>query len=208
MKAFRENNASERWLSEDEIARLYAAMEVDPNQVAAAALKALLLTGTRRAEVSGMRWDELDLERRVWTLSGNRTKNGKTRRVVLSGAVVELIEAQPSRGVAPYVFPGRDGPDKPIVNLSKAFARMLAAADVPKARVHDLRHSHASHLVAAGVPLTIVKEQLGHGSMQVTSRYAHVADKSRAEASETMARVIGNAIGKRNEAGQAEAQAV
>lgn len=194
VKQFRENNASERWLSQEEIVRLYAAMDADRNQVAAAALKLALLTGARRGEITGLKWSDLDLERGIWLLHGDRTKNGKSRRIVLSRAAIELLAAQPCRGVSPYVFPGRDGADKPIDNLTKPFNRMLAAAGVEKARIHDLRHTHASHLVANGVPLAAVKDALGHGSMQVTSRYTHLADSTRRHASEVMARVVEQAV--------------
>lgn len=54
-------------------------------------------------------------------LCGDDTKNGKTRRVALSGALVALLQAQASRGVSEWVFPGRDGVAKPIDNLTKLF---------------------------------------------------------------------------------------
>lgn len=193
VRAFAENNASTRWLSTDELLRLDAAMRADRNQVAAAALKFLVLTGARRSEASKMKWAELDLDRGIWLLHGDRAKNGRSRRIVLSGAAVQLLLAQPSRGKSEFVFPGRGGPDKPIDNLTKPLNRMLAAAGIPKARVHDLRHTHASHLVANGVSLTAVRDALGHASMQMTNRYAHVADTSLRQASEVMAGVLAGA---------------
>ncbi len=124
-KMFRENNASERFLTESEIAKLVQAMDADPNRTAAAALKMLLLCG-------------------------DDTTNGKTRRIVLSRALVALLQAQNSRGVSGWIFPGRDGPDKPIDNLTKPFNRMLLAAGLEKGQIHDLRHTHASMLLASG----------------------------------------------------------
>lgn len=132
VKMFRENNASERFLTETEIAKLVQAMDADPNRTAAAALKMLLLCGARRNEVAKLKWSALDLERGVWLLHGDDTKNGKTRRIVLSGALIELLQAQPSRGVSEWVFPGRDGPEKPIDNLTKPFNRMLKASRAGK----------------------------------------------------------------------------
>ena len=195
VKMFRENNASERFLTETEIAKLVQAMDADPNRTAAAALKMLLLCGARRNEVAKLKWSALDLERGVWLLHGDDTKNGKTRRIVLSGALIELLQAQPSRGVSEWVFPGRDGPEKPIDNLTKPFNRMLKAAGLEKARIHDLRHTHASMLLASGVDAVVVKNALGHSSLNVTSRYLHLVDTSLKSASEAMARVVGRAAG-------------
>ena len=107
------------------LAKLLQAMEADPNRTAAAALKMLLLCG-------------------------DDTTNGKTRRIVLSRALVALLQAQNSRGVSGWIFPGRDGPDKPIDNLTKPFNRMLKAAGLEKAQIHDLIHTHASMLLASG----------------------------------------------------------
>lgn len=203
VKMFRENNASERFLTEIEIAKLVQAMDADPNRTAAAALKMLLLCGARRNEVAKLKWNALDLERGVWLLHGDDTKNGKTRRIALSGALIQLLQAQPSRGVSEWVFPGRDGPEKPIDNLTKPFNRMLKAAGLEKARIHDLRHTHASMLLANGVDAVVVKNALGHSSLNVTSRYLHLVDTSLKSASEAMARVVGRAAAA--DAGEGEA---
>lgn len=192
VKAFPEHNASERFLSEAEIGRLKAAMDADTNRVAAAALMLLLLTGARRGEVSALEWAHLDLDRGIWYLDGSRTKSGRGRTITLSGAALDLLNAQPSKGVSPWVFPGREG-DKPVNNLTKPFNRMLATAGVAKARVHDLRHTHASQLAASGVPLLTIRDALGHASMQMTTRYAHLADQTRRDASEVMARIVAGA---------------
>lgn len=151
----------------------------------------------RRVAVTAVR------QRGVWLLHGDDTKNGKTRRIALSGALIELLQAQPSRGVSEWVFPGRDGPEKPIDNLTKPFNRMLKAAGLEKARIHDLRHTHASMLLANGVDAVVVKNALGHSSLNVTSRYLHLVDTSLKSASEAMARVVGRAAAA--DAGEGEA---
>jgi len=150
--------------------------------------------------------DPVFLDRGVWLLHGDDTKNGKTRRIALSGALVALLQAQSSRGVSEWVFPGRDGPAKPINNLTKPFNRMLKAAGLEKARVHDLRHTHASMLLASGVDAVVVKNALGHSSLNVTSRYLHLVDTSLKSASEAMARVVGRAAGAEVAAGEAQVE--
>lgn len=72
---------------------------------------------------------------------------------------------------------------------------MLKAGGLEKARIHDLRHTHASMLLASGVDAVVVKNALGHSSLNVTSRYLHLVDTSLKSASEAMARVVGRAAG-------------
>ena len=166
----------QRFLSADEIGRLFAAMAADPNQIAVAALKLALLTGARREEVLQARWEHVDLEAGQWWLP--KTKNGRGRYIALSSEAKALLSDQSSRGTSPWVFPGRFG-DKPLNNPRKTFCRVLAAAGVNHLRIHDLRHSFASLAVNAGATLYEVQDLLGHSSAQMTQRYAHLADSGR-----------------------------
>lgn len=191
IKQFKENNQQQRFLTSDEIARLYRAMETDPNQTAVAALKLLLLTGTRREEALQARWEHLDLEAGQWWLP--KTKSGRGRYVALSDAAKDLLAALPSRGTSPWVFPGRDG-DKPLHNPRKTFCRVLAAAGVDHLRLHDLRHSFASLAVNAGATLYEVQALLGHSTAQMTQRYAHLADSGLRRASQAVADVVSAAV--------------
>jgi hypothetical protein len=72
--------------------------------------------------------------------------------------------------------------------------------------VHDLRHTHASMLLASGVDAVVVKNALGHSSLNVTSRYLHLVDTSLKSASEAMARVVGRAVGADAAAGEAQVE--
>jgi len=105
IKAFKECNQQQRFLAASEIGRMFAAMESDSNQTAVAALKLLLLTGTRREEALQAKWENVDLEAGQWWLP--KTKSGRGRYVALSEDAKALLEAQPSRGTSEWVFPGR-----------------------------------------------------------------------------------------------------
>jgi integrase len=75
--------------------------------------------------------------------------------------------------------------------VSKRFKRLWARTGAPHARLHDLRHFHATDLVEAGVPITVIQKRLGHSNVSVTSRYAHSreeADEAAAEAYEARRR--------------------
>ena len=191
LKAFKETNQRQRFLSTDEIGRVFAAMESEPNRTAVAALKLLLLTGTRREEALQARWENVDLNAGQWWLPV--TKNGRGRYVILSEDAKALLATQPSRGTSPWVFPGRDG-EKPLNNPRKAFSRVLAAAGVEHTRIHDLRHSFASLAVNSGATLYEVQGMLGHSSSQMTQRYAHLADSGLRRASQAVADVVSAAV--------------
>ena len=89
------------------------------------------------------------------------------------------------------VFTMADGrPWHPDV-VSRAFARLVADLDVPRIRLHDLRHSHASHLLAAGANVKVVSERLGHASVGFTlDTYAHVMPGQQADAAAAVARLV------------------
>ena len=176
IKAFKENNQRQRFLSPDEIGRLFAAMEQEKNKVAVAALKLLLLTGTRRQEALGAQWKDINLDQGQWWLP--HTKNGTGRYVTLSDEVKAILVALPSRATGGFVFPSRiEG--KAFHNPRKAFDRLLKAAGIEHMRIHDLRHSFASLAVNSGATLYEVQDLLGHSTSQMTQRYAHLADAGR-----------------------------
>jgi len=156
-----------------------------------AALKLLLLTGTRREEALQARWEHVDLEAGQWWLP--KTKSGRGRYVALSDDAKALLAGLPSHGTSPWVFPGRHG-DKPLNNPRKTFCRVLEAAGVEHLRIHDLRHSFASLAVNAGATLYEVQGLLGHSTAQMTQRYAHLADTGLRRASQAVADVVSKAV--------------
>lgn len=187
---FRETKKKERFLTPAEIARFSAAMDAEKNQVAASALRLLLLSGLRRNEVLRARWDQVDLDAAMIYLP--HTKAGKPRHVVLNSAALALVKGLPSRGRSRWLFPQARA-DKPIDNPTKTFMRLLERAGIERIRIHDLRHSFASTAINAGASLFEVQALLGHSSPQMTMRYAHLAQDTIRRASESVAGVF-NAV--------------
>jgi len=99
-----------RVLTDGELAQLWKATKDDDY---GRIVRLLILTGQRRAEVGGMLWDELDLDRGLWSLPGERTKNGEPHVVPLAPAAVAILKGVPHRarkeGVTDYVFGGGEG---------------------------------------------------------------------------------------------------
>lgn len=179
----------ERFLSREEAGRFLDALTAreasgDLSPTFADALRLLLLTGARKTEVLGLRWSEIDFGRAVVTLPPERTKaGGKTgaRRVHLSAPALAVLsrradarEAMPEAERSLFVFPAARG-EGHAVGLRKAFVGACAAAGLDGVRVHDLRHTYASLLIADGASLFLIGKALGHASPRTTERYAHLS---------------------------------
>lgn len=104
--------------------------------VAAIALEFAILTAARSGEVLGARWDEIDLDRKVWTIPADRMKAGRDHRVPLSGRAAEMVQSLSSARVGAFVFPGqRSG--KPLSSM--ALEMVLRRMKVENATVHGFR---------------------------------------------------------------------
>ena len=133
-------------------------------------------TGMRRGELLALRWANVDMKGKQLTIEGSTAKAGQTRHIPLNDEALDVLKKW--REQAP---PG----DRVIAvdtGFKTAWASLLERAKITAFRWHDLRHHFASRLVQAGVPLNTVRELLGHGSMAMTLRYAHLAPDQKAEA--------------------------
>lgn len=190
-------NKRDRHLSRDEIASLYRALE-DHAQAGDPDLhdfvKILLLTGARRGNVLAMRWQDVDLLARRWTIPAAVTKTSTPYMVIMPpGAVAILERRRQDRQDSPYVFPAKRIGEKGTPHMGdprNAWEAVRKVAGLEDVRLHDLRHTHASIMAADGVPLQIIGAQLGHRSIRTTERYAHLlADRIQEAVDGAMARV-------------------
>jgi integrase len=178
-----------RYLSADELARLTAAISEHPDQQAANIFRLLLLTGARRGEVLGAKWDDFDLNNGVWTKPGATTKQRTVHRVPLSAPTRQLLaDLYGDRSEADFVFPGRFAGHR--IELKGDWAAICRSAEIIGLRIHDLRHSYASQLVSAGFSLPIIGALLGHTQPATTHRYAHLQDDPLRAATERVGALI------------------
>jgi integrase len=197
-----ERNAEERryrYLTGGELRGLTEALAVHPSQIAANAVRLLLLTGARRGEVLSATWDQFDFVGGTWTKPSSHTKQKLEHRVPLSAPARQLLaeiraeaerrakekRREPSR----YVFPARVG-DGPMVEIKTAWAALCRAAGLEGVRVHDLRHTYASVLASAGLSLPVIGALLGHTQPGTTARYAHLFDDPLRAATERVGAVV------------------
>ena len=178
-----------RYLSGKELIRLTEALAKHPDKKAADAIRLLLLTGARRGEVLGMRWE--DVEDGTWSKPPSSTKQKEHHQVPLSAPALQLLSniRKRQRPRAPFVFPG-DGATGHRVELKKNWALITKAASIEGLRIHDLRHSYASQLVSGGASLPLIGALLGHSNPITTSRYAHLFNDPLRKAAEQVGAVI------------------
>ena len=166
----------ERFLTHEELARLDRTLAAAPGERlasvhAAAAIYLLMLTGCRRNEILGLRWDDLNFETGEIRLPD--TKTG-TRMVPLTSPVAEVLTSLPRTPDSPWVFPGRKKGTR-LVNLNDSWMRVRKHAGLDGVRLHDLRHTFASRALALGEGLPMIGDLLGHRMVNTTARYAHLA---------------------------------
>lgn len=185
----------QRFLSQAEILRLLAECDRINHPYLGSFIRFLLLTGARKGEARTARWRDISLDAGVWRVPVS--KNGRSRRIMLSGAAIELLNAMRERtgaaglGTGPedYLFPNpRTGTCYNGFHL--AYFRARDAAGLPDVRIHDLRHTFASLLINNGVSLYEVQELLGHSSVAMTQRYAHLLPNKLRSRTEIVSRIV------------------
>ena len=164
----------------------------------------LALTGVRRGEALGLRWENVDLRRARAAISQSviivggvvqpsqpKTKRGR-RVIALDELTVRLLAKH--RQVTerhPLVFCREDGSPLNPGAVTRRFGRLVGAAGLPRIRLHDLRHTHATMALRAGIHPKVVSERLGHSSVSITlDLYSHAGESLQAEAAARVAEVV------------------
>lgn len=167
-----------RRLSADEERKLLEACDKHSNPMLGWIVRLALHTGMRSGEITSLRRNQVDLDKRTVTLT--ETKNGSTRTVPLSHAAVAVLRSALDNPVRPIdtdlVFfgePGRDELRRPY-DFRKAWHLIVRGLEIADLRFHDLRHEAVSRLVEAGLGDQEVAAISGHKSMQMLRRYTHL----------------------------------
>ena len=183
-----ENNARIRWLSIEEEDRLRAHCSAE----LWLQIELAVLTGLRQSEQFMLQWSSVDFATGVITIP--RSKSGSVRRVPMSDRVTQILAGMRSRGSSSWVYPAyaNDGGNGVLNDaggsrLWREFNRARKGAGLVDLHWHDLRHTFASRLVMSGVDLYTVQKLLGHRTIEMTQRYAHLAPDHLRSAVQTLA---------------------
>ncbi|MCK4503243.1 MAG: site-specific integrase [Desulfuromonadales bacterium] len=178
-----------RFLADDERAALLDACKESVNPFLYVIVVLAITTGMRQGEILKLKWKDVDLVRSCAVL--HETKNGERRTVPIPQFAAQfLIELSKVRRIdTPLVFPGKKDPKKPI-DIRNMWDDAVEKAKLEDFRFHDLRHTAASYLAMNGATLAEIAEVLGHKTLQMVKRYAHLSDAHTAGVVERMSNKI------------------
>ncbi len=164
-----------RFLSDEERGRLLNECRLSKNPFLYTIVVLALSTGARKSELLNATWKNIDLKKGVLLLLD--TKNDETRNLHLTGHALELLKAQQKvrRIDTDYLFPSKNL-KKPI-DIRDAWERAIAKSKLQDFHFHDLRHSAASYLAMNGATPNELAEVLGHKTLEMVKRYAHLSEQ-------------------------------
>jgi integrase len=164
-----------RYLSAEERPRLLEACQASGQPLLYPVVVLALCTGARKMELLSLTWRDVDLARGRLTLQ--QTKNGERRTVALVGPALAALQllAKVRRLDTALVFPRADG--RQPVDIRPAWTRALHAAQLADFCFHDLRHTFASYLAMNGASLLEIADLLGHKTLAMVQRYAHLSEQ-------------------------------
>jgi site-specific recombinase XerD len=181
-----ERDTANRWRAE----RGYVLLPSLRDAVFTDHVKPLILlsinTGCRRGELFDLAWANVNLDRRILTVTGATAKSRRTRHIPLNREATSVLlnwRAQ-SEDTSGLVFVNEQGERFDRANSS--WRRLLKDAQITEFRWHDMRHHFASRLAMGGVDLNTIRELLGHSDYTMTLRYAHLAPEFKLKAVEVL----------------------
>jgi integrase len=176
-----------RFLSSEERTRFLEACRKSENPDLFVFVALLLSTGSRYNEVRCLKWTDVELVQGKITIT--KSKNSDMRSVPIRGLALELLRKLSSvRLSIGYVFPGQDK-SKPL-EFRRALKTAVKRAGLKRFRPHDCRHSYATEMLAQGLSLGEIGHLLGHRSVSMTRRYAHLVESRSIDAVAKMSEQI------------------
>ena len=158
----------DRLLTLDELKRLVEAIVAEENSAVRDFFLILILTGVRRGNASSMRWQDLNLDAGLWRIPD--TKIGEPLTIPLAPQVVQILNVRRKVSLGVHVFPGT-GKSGHFEEPKRAWARILKRAEIENLRVHDLRHAFGSYMAMSGANQFLIRDAMGHKTIQSSSRY-------------------------------------
>jgi integrase len=194
----KESQGRLRWLTKVEASRLLGACDASKNKLLGAIVRLALGTGMRREEILGLTWERVDFARGVLRLEV--TKSGRRREIPMDDTAYDALSSVAGKREG-LVFTKADG--RRWGKIRTAFESAVEAAKVDDFRFHDLRHTFASWAVQRGASLHELKDLLGHSSLAMVMRYAHLAPENLRQAVNKAGGVLAEVL--RGETGDAVA---
>lgn len=182
--------ARTRHLSGNELESFRDAINEIEDSIPKFAIMMLWFTGARRRNVFSMKWEDIKLEEKLWTIPETKTQNDAN--VVLVNAAIDILNQLKDMRYNEYVFFSTTSKSGHIGGVRKTWEGILKRAKITNFHLHDLRHTFATSLLANGADAFMVKKALTHKSLQSTQIYVNLeVDDLREKLNETVNKMIG-----------------
>jgi integrase len=195
IQQYKEMNLKETYLDDQTLPKLLSVIKIDKNKTVCFIILFLLSTGARLNEALQARWEDIDIEKRVWRIPASSAKSGRSRAIALNEMSIDVLNGLDTKNGFEYLFINKQT-GRPYTTIQKVWNRLRNKADLKHVRIHDLRHSYASYLINNGFSLFSVSCALGHSNPLITKRYAHLSAKSLQDAADSASDVIKEAMKK------------
>lgn len=186
---FNEDNKVEHYLDDAQREKLLEVLTSNLQFPTCQVALFLISTGARLNEAVQAKWCHVDRENRVWRVPASNSKSKRIRSIPLNDSALDLLDKLDTEGKFEYLFINLET-GKPPAYVHKYWQRVRKDANLPKLRLHDLRHEYASMLINSGRSLFEVQHILGHSDPKVTQRYAHLSTKSLQDAANSASIMI------------------
>lgn len=169
-----------RYMEHAELQRFFAVLDEYDNEISRDAILMLIYTGARKRNVLEMKWTDIDMEAKIWKIP--QTKTAKNVTIALVEPAMEVLQRRWEQAENEWVFYSPTSKSGHVEDIKRAWASILEKAQITNLRIHDLRHTLATYLIANGADAFIVQRALTHKSLQSTQVYVnlgveHLRDK-------------------------------
>ena len=175
-----------RYLVPDEIQKVLSNCDVRLGGLLKPLVTVAVHIGARKGELLGLKWDQVNFDQGIISLLD--TKNGERRDIPMNETVRATLQTIKRRNE--LVFPNRNGKYFDDAQIHLAFRAALDKSGITDFRFHDLRHTFASNLAMERVDLCVIAQLLGHKSLAMTRRYAHLSPKHKTRVVNILDRVM------------------
>ena len=184
-----------RFLTDEELGRLTDSMKEEPRHIQAL-IWLYLLTGARKGELLGLRWEDVHLDSDEPSFYLGNTKSGRDMHVQLSEPAVRLFNQIERHAHSPFCFPSPVRTMRPLQDFRRYWRRIRERADLKDVRLHDLRRTCGTKLAEAGVPLHTIAKVLNHSDVATTEIYARISDNVQKKALDALAENLEDTLGE------------
>ena len=169
-----------RYMEHAELQRFFAVLDEYDNEISRDAILMLIYTGARKRNILEMKWADIDMEAKIWKIP--QTKTAKNVTIALVEPAMEVLQRRWEQAENEWVFYSPTSKSGHVEDIKRAWASILEKAQITNLRIHDLRHTLATYLIANGADAFIVQRALTHKSLQSTQVYVnlgveHLRDK-------------------------------